>query len=164
MTTLRCDMVTVLVLRRNSPEPEFLQLRRAPDPTGRRLGVGLWQPVMGAIEPGETAPHAASRELCEEIGLDVTSDQCVNWWSINRVRPFYCSARDAVFLGPAFAAEVSLAWSPRLNEEHDAFRWVAHRDVRNTFMWPDQIDACDEIVDFLLRPGSTAEAALRLPR
>ncbi len=164
MTVMRCDMVTVFVLRRGGTGPEFLQLHRAPDPAGKRLGVGLWQPIMGAIEAGETAPDAARRELREEVGLDISSDLCVNWWSINRVRPFYCAARDAVVLSPAFAVEVTATWTPRLNDEHDAHRWVALGDVRDKFMWPDQIDACAEVAEFLLRPGSTAEAALRLPR
>lgn len=38
---------------------------------GRPPAAGLWAPVGGRIEPGETAEDAARREVAEETGLSV---------------------------------------------------------------------------------------------
>ena len=66
---IRSDIIEVMVFR--TPEgsgPELLQIKRARDPL-----KDTWQPVMGHIEPGETAVQAALRELREETGLAVVS-------------------------------------------------------------------------------------------
>jgi len=54
--------VSVCVFRRD----EVLMIERAKPP-----GIGLWAPVGGGIEPGETAEAAALREVAEETAVEI---------------------------------------------------------------------------------------------
>lgn len=159
MTDLRADMVTVFVFRRGAGRVEFLQLRRADEPAR-----GTWQPILGATRPGESAARAAMRELREETGLDAASPACLGLWSLDRVRPFYLGDRDCVMLSPTFAAEADAAWTPVLDPEHAALRWIPSADAGDAFLWPGHADSCREIVESLLKPGSACEPLLRVPR
>ena len=58
---MRGDQEIVVVVRRG---PEFLVMRRAPE------RLGYWSLVAGGLEPDETPPEAAQRELFEETGLE----------------------------------------------------------------------------------------------
>ncbi len=157
MTELRADLVDVYLFRR-SPAVELLQLRR----TEGTL-AGTWQPIMGHIEPGETAAACAVRELSEEVGLRAGDPALLGLWALQGVHPYYLPARDAIMLSPRFAAEVRPDWSPTLNDEHDAFRWIGAGAVRERFVWPGQWAAIDELLEWLLRPGSGGAPLVRLP-
>lgn len=111
-----------------------------------------WHPVMGHVERGERATDALWRELREELGLE--AGELIGAWALEQVHPFFIAELDAIVMSPRFAAEVKPGWTPALNEEHSAFRWVAARDAAEAFMWPGQISACREIVDRLLPEGS----------
>jgi dATP pyrophosphohydrolase len=172
---LRSDIVDVYVFRRHagtqSPAApaklrhegeasggvEFLQLLRASEPL-----AGTWHPVMGHIEPGETAAACAWRELKEELGLAPTDPALLGLWALEQVHPFYIAAIDSIVLSPRFAAEVAPAWQPRLNHEHTSARWVPAPDVQTMFMWPGQASACREILESLLAPGSLCRERLRV--
>lgn len=160
MPAVRSDMIGVMIFRRAGGGAEFLQLLRAARPG--KLGTGTWQPVMGGVEPGETGAAAAVRELGEEVGLRPGDGAWLGFWSLSRVRPFYIASQDTVWLMPTFAAEVSPDWKPVLDAEHSDFRWVAQERVGEMFMWPEQAAACEEIVEWLLRPGSLCAGALRI--
>lgn len=160
---LRTDMVLVYVFRRahETGEVSLLQVRRTREPF-----AGTWQTVAGSIERGERAVAAAARELREEIALDVRTPACLGFWRLDRVRPFYMpafkgSARDAVILAPSFAAEAAPSWSARLNDEHDASRWVGASEVRASFMWPGQVEAIGEVLGWLAE-ATPARAHLRI--
>ncbi|MEM1167471.1 MAG: NUDIX domain-containing protein [Planctomycetota bacterium] len=154
---LRTDVIDAYVFRRavsaNAESPEFLLLRRA----GRPL-AGTWQPVMGHIESGETAVQTAARELREEIALDVTdAGACVGFWQLEQVYPFFLAEIDAVVCSPRFAVEVTPAWSPTLNDEHEDWKWIRER---TDFLWPGQRLALDEIVECLLPREAPTRTAL----
>lgn len=143
-------------------EVYFLQLHRARDPLGN-----TWQPVMGHCEKGETAVQCALRELEEEVGLQRTSAALRGLWALEQVHPFFIAELDAIVMSPRFAAEVTAGWSPRLNDEHAAHRWVHYRDaVRpsgdGALMWPGQRSAAREIVESLLPEGSVSLDRLRV--
>jgi len=165
-----------------SADVYFLQLKRTRDPLGR-----TWQPVMGHAEPGETAVQCALRELSEEVGLappprgrgqgggrEVHADQppaahatFLALWALEQVHPFFIAELDAIVLSPRFAAEVPPGWTPRLNDEHTAHRWVHWRDAvrasgEGAFMWPGQRAAAREIVGSLLVDGSVCRERLRV--
>ncbi len=61
------EVVIVCLVRRRDGRPEVLLNRRR---HGATLG-GLWEFPGGKMEAGETMSQTASRELREEVGLDV---------------------------------------------------------------------------------------------
>jgi len=67
----RTAAVTLCVLE-GSSGAHLLVIKRAP----RGLNSGQWALPGGRVEPGESAPQAALRELHEEVGLALTED-CV---------------------------------------------------------------------------------------
>lgn len=163
---IRADIVEVHVVRRAAEDGgwEVLQVQRA----GRPL-EGTWQPVMGHMEPGETAVKAAVRELREEVGLDVAGapGPTVGVWALEQVHPFYVAAIDCVVLSPRLMVLVVREWAPRLNAEHRAYRWVCAEEAARSggqgCVWPGQRAAVREIVD-LLREGNPARELLRVGR
>src|SRR5689334_8434359 len=106
---------------------EFLQLLRA---GGDDLG-GTWQTVRGTIESGETAVAAAIRELREETGIVPRE-----FYRLGTVETFYDVTDDAIIHSVPFLACVGGGAKVKLNDEHDAFRWIAAADVNEAFMWP----------------------------
>ncbi|MCC6660854.1 MAG: NUDIX domain-containing protein [Phycisphaerales bacterium] len=155
MTTIRADLVDVYLFRRAGRSAEFLQLRRATRPM-----PGSWQPIMGHIEPGETAAACAVREVGEEAGLTRSDPAWLGFWALQGVHPYFVAVWDAVMLTPRFAVEVAPGWSPTLNAEHDAHRWAAAAQLGAMFLWPGQHAACREILDAII-PGGPAEPAMR---
>ncbi len=151
---LRADIVDVYIFRRKRSGVEFLQLLRASEPL-----MNTWHPVMGHIEKGETAVTCALRELGEEVGLRVNDAALLGVWALEQVHPYYVAEIDQIVLSPRFAAEVTPAWEPRLNNEHAKLRWVKRADVAKKFMWPGQVAACGEIVE-LVREGNLASSHL----
>lgn len=176
MSEIRADMVAVFICRASAPvsrgsasfpdaEPrrragpyaaiDLLQLRRAREPA-----IGTWQPVMGAIEPGETAVAAAERELVEETGL--APPALLGLWALDAAPPFYVHTRDAIVIAPRFCALVDEAWQPALNDEHDDHRWVAAAEAERYFMWPTQLVSVAEITPELLRGEAPRAGILRI--
>lgn len=172
---VRSDVIEVHIARRRDgtarggPEAlsrgghELLQIRRARAPL-----AGTWQPVMGHIEAGgvdgagETATAAALREAREEVGLVAPGTAVIDAWALEQVHPFFIAAIDCIVLTPRFLIEVAGEWSPVLNAEHDAFRWVALTEADGAFLWPGQRAALREI-ERLLSPAAPERDALRLP-
>jgi dATP pyrophosphohydrolase len=164
---IRTDIVDVYIFRRwpdetmarSDPVIELLQLFRARPPLS-----GSWQPVMGKIEGDETAPEAARREVMEEVGLSPDDHAWVGLWALDQVSPFYMRELDAIIMSPRFALEVAGTWRPALNHEHTDSRWISAHQASRYFMWPGQLAAVREITGAIVRPGSIAEAAMRIER
>jgi len=154
---IRADIVDVYIVRRAAPGPEFLQLLRAKSPLEQ-----TWQPVMGHCETGESAQTCAIRELREEVGLSLTDPAMLGLWAMEQVHPFYLAALDCIVMSPRFLAEVDKAWSPVLNHEHSAHRWVPAGHVGRMFMWPGQRAAIREAMEEILGEGSLSQERLRL--
>jgi 8-oxo-dGTP pyrophosphatase MutT (NUDIX family) len=160
MPEIRADMVAVFVCRfagaaAGDDAIELLQLRRAREPAR-----GTWQPVMGAIEEGETAVQAALRELDEETGLKQAG--MLGMWALDQASPFYVHTRDVIILAPRFCALVGEAWQAALNDEHDAYRWVRMEDAGRVFVWPTQMASVREITAGLLHGESVAAGISRV--
>ncbi|HYE02303.1 MAG TPA: NUDIX domain-containing protein [Phycisphaerales bacterium] len=159
---LRSDVVDVYLFKK-APSPAgldsvaFLQLLRSDAPL-----AGTWQPVMGHVRAGETAPVCAIRELEEETGLAWGDAAMLGMWALEQVHPYYVAAIDAIMFSPRFAVEVSPDWSPTLSPAHTDARWIDASETWRRFMWPGQVAACAEVASSLARPGALCCEALRI--
>jgi 8-oxo-dGTP pyrophosphatase MutT (NUDIX family) len=102
----------VLVLHRSPPQGAY------------------WHSVAGGVEAGEDALVAAVRELEEETGL-----------MSEAVRPL---GHSYVYEGTSvtcFAAEVPSDWVPRLDWEHDEYRWCLFPEAVELLHWDDATEA-----------------------
>jgi 8-oxo-dGTP pyrophosphatase MutT (NUDIX family) len=136
---------------------ELLQLRRS---ATARISPLSWHPVLGHIEPGETAVEAICREMEEETSLD--REARLGFWQLEQVHPFFVAATNTIYFCPRFAVEVASTWEPRLNEEHDASRWIVLADAAEAFVWPGQRAAITELIAEILDPDWGSTSSLRL--
>lgn len=154
MSSIASEMIQVYVCRQtDSAAPEFLVLQRADD---EALYPGVWQVITGSREPGETAPHAAKRELYEETGFHAEFLHVLPY-----VASFYLADTDTVHLVPVFAALVAPDATPRLSREHKEFRWLPKEDARQLLAFPSHREGLDILTTFVLGAapagiGSTA--------
>lgn len=129
--------VSVLVLI-HTPALEILLLERTRHP-------GFWQSVTGSQEDGESLPDTARREVLEETGIEVLSQDLVDWRQSNcyeifaewrhRYAPGVTHNTEHVFsLCLAEPRPVRLA-----PDEHRASRWLPWREAAAAcFSWTNR--------------------------
>jgi dihydroneopterin triphosphate diphosphatase len=139
----RSDHVEVYLFRRRPRRVEFLALRRA---KGRLAGV--WQPVTGTRERGETALAAARREVREETGFLPR-----RWWRLEDMLIFHGTKDDAVHFVPRFVAEVTASDRVRISREHDAHAFLTAAAAGRRYLWASQRRALAAVRDQILRGG-----------
>lgn len=160
---ISCTQVETHIFRRRGKRLEVLLIRRSPE----RSLAGVWQPVTGGIERGESAMEAAAREVHEETGL-----RPIRWWALEYMAMFYDAARDHVRVAPVFAAEVAWADPVKLSHEHDRYAFLPMAKAREQVLWATQRRALEAIGEAALSgsPGGAAReitahiAALAIPR
>ena len=139
--------VAVFVTRRNGSE--VLLVHRSP-----RQG-SYWHVVAGGVEPGETAPEAAERELLEETGLvaKVTAGGKVSEYvyplteePTERRREYDPSVIEVEVT--CFQAEAPDEWEPTLDWEHDDYRWCELLQAFDTLRWPETAQALKQLLSF----------------
>jgi dATP pyrophosphohydrolase len=140
-----------------APTVYFLQVLRSGPPL-----EDTWHPVMGHVHAGESSLGCARRELNEELGLAGHDASILGFWALEQVHPFYIAAIDTVVMSPRFACEVRQGWTPRLNDEHTAHRWVRCTEVDRMFMWPGQKACCREIMEEIIDDRSLSRELLRV--
>jgi len=147
--TIRPDMIECWVFRVVPPDDrvEILLIRRAPD----RIFPGLWQCVTGSIEPGETVPEAAMREVREETGLG--PDEIEAFYDLDQVAPFFDEGPDAVVVSAIFAARAWPDAEPAASPEHDGLRWVPAVDAPALAIWPSYAASIRRVTEVLLDPA-----------
>lgn len=152
---IRDNMISCYVTRRGAAggAHEFLQLRRS---KGDYMG-GTWQAVYGQSHDGETPVKAVLRELREETGL-VPAEL----YRLDHVATFYIAGQDTLWHCIPFCAIVKREQEVVLNDEHDAFRWVAGAEAPKLFMWRDNRDALQCIEREILADG-LAKPFLKIP-
>jgi dATP pyrophosphohydrolase len=144
-----CTKVEVHVFRRRGKRVELLLIRRSPE----HSLPGVWQPVTGGIERGESAMAAAAREVMEETALAP-----IRWWALEYMATFYEPGRDLVRAVPVFAAEVAWTDPVHLSDEHDRYAFVPPAEARKRVLWATQRSAMAALRDEVLS-GSAGSAA-----
>jgi dATP pyrophosphohydrolase len=151
--TVKTHKIVVFIARPTANgRHEFLQMRRR----GDEPLAGTWQTVRGSIEAGETASHAAIRELREE-----TAVRPVEFYRLGTVETFYDLHTDAIWHSAAFFALLVADANVKLNDEHDGVRWIDEAELDRHFMWPSERPLLEEIRRDLLREG-LSKAYLRI--
>jgi len=145
-TVVRAGVVDVFVVRPAARGWRHLVLRRA---SGTRC-PGTWETVHGRIEPGETPPDAARREVHEETGLAIERLYALT------VNPFFMKSTGTVELAVAFVAVVA-AGDVVLGEEHAAHEWLSHTAARRRCHWPREKESLDHIA-ILFKGGDAGNA------
>lgn len=127
---VRCEMVSVIVLRGGGAATETLLLQRS---RGRMASV--WTYCGGHVEEGEHGWQAALRELLEETSLVPDA-----FYASTYSEQFYSAHDDVVEIVPAFVARVSAKARVRLNDEHLDHLWVTLDEAAERFPFGSQRD------------------------
>jgi 8-oxo-dGTP pyrophosphatase MutT (NUDIX family) len=107
-------MISAAFILLRSPSGTVLLLRRAKGEDH----AGTWALPGGKLKPGESPETAAVRECVEETG-----------WNPGSAGRFHCRrVRDQVD-ATTFIRDVDSEFTPRLNREHDAWRWMSPFEV-----------------------------------
>ena len=101
---------------------------------------GVWQPVTGRVEKGETAWQAALREIDEEAGIAPDA-----LYSANLVEIFYETSQNCINLIPVFVGLLARPQEVRLSPEHCAYRWSADDEAKQLLLFEQQRRAVDHI-------------------
>lgn len=124
----------------------ILLLRRAPGD----ILPGLWQPVSGALEPGESIVAGALRELREETGFG--AEQIEVFYHLDQVNLFHEPTVAGIITSVEFAVRVANDAEPRLSTEHDSMRWVSPDEALELSVWPAYRESIKRIGENLLDP------------
>jgi 8-oxo-dGTP diphosphatase len=119
-------------------EGKLLLLKRAKSP-----GHGLWSLPGGRVEFGESLHTALAREVDEEAGLKIDIVALAGW---REVLPG--AGGGGHYLIMSFAARWA-ANEPRLNEEHDDFKWIEpgqFGDLKLTGGLPEVVEAARRLI------------------
>jgi 8-oxo-dGTP pyrophosphatase MutT (NUDIX family) len=127
----RTHEVAIFVTRRG--RSEVLVVHRSP------AGGGYWHTIAGGVEPGETAPEAARRELLEETGLD--TDVGLSEVAFD----YLLEGRPAMHVD-CFLVDAPDDWEPQLDHEHDGYRWHTAEDAPGALFWDDTSAALRQLL------------------
>lgn len=147
MSPVRPDIVECWIFR--VPQPariELLLIRRADD----RIFPGIWQPVTGGVEAGESVPRAALREVQEETGLGPADVEA--FYDLDQVGAFFAEDVDAVAVSVFFALRVRVGAEPRVSPEHVGLEWVDRGEAERRSIWPAYRDALELIERIAANP------------
>jgi 8-oxo-dGTP pyrophosphatase MutT (NUDIX family) len=138
--------VAVFITRSNNAE--VLIVHRSP------VQGGYWHVVAGGIEDGEQPREAAQRELREETGLIAEIEpglRVVEYMYPLTEEPAerrneYDPSVVEVHVS-CFRCAAPKGWNPRLDWEHDGYRWCSLAEAVGALKWPETARALSEMIE-----------------
>jgi 8-oxo-dGTP diphosphatase len=106
---------------------QILMLQRASG-----MMIGFWSVPGGIVDPGESPPEAAARELFEEAGLTPTGPL----WLVTAV-PLQGYGMDLLSLRYACSCD---AGDVRLSHEHSGWQWVEPAEYHTTHLSDAEVE------------------------
>lgn len=122
-------LIDLYLYSRLEDGPRFLLFRRAKG----HIYEGQWRMIGGKVKKNEKYWEAALREMKEETGL-----RPGKMFTLPSVNQFYEHRTDKILTIPAFAGEISLNDTIRLNSEHNEFEWFDVETAVEKVVWPEQ--------------------------
>lgn len=122
--------------------------------------LGKWLPPGGHLEPNETPPEAARREVKEETGLEITFIEQENlkvdaYNAVSFERPFLCLLENIPPHKDKPAHQhmdfIYLAKPVQLPEDLGGFRWFAYEQLEEIDLFPDVA----QVLSLLLKNSMT---------
>lgn len=86
---------------------------------------GMWECVTGRVDQGEGYEEALRREVCEELGVEVTVDFILGTTHFFRGTP----APETELLGVVYHCTLQAFDAIALSAEHQAYRWVTDAEA-----------------------------------
>jgi len=103
-----------------------------------------WHSVAGALEAGESWADAAARELEEEVGLVARPVEIAEpyTYSVDEFPDYRHRLPPGTkeILVHNFVVDAPPGWEPRLDWEHDDYRWCTRDEALELLYWPEPKD------------------------
>lgn len=135
-------LVECFLFRKSKEKSEYLMLKRS----AKVVFPGMWQCVVGTLEPGEGILKGMKREIREETGLALRK----MWW-LESSAVAYRPKMDRILPVAFFAAEVGPEDKVKLSDEHVAYKWVPFLTALKMLRWRTQKIAIAEADQAIVR-------------
>jgi dihydroneopterin triphosphate diphosphatase len=132
---IRCRAVAVAIIAGKGDHARILLLRRFGS-----SAEGAWSVVTGSIEPGESAPVAARREVAEETGITV--DRLM---SSGLTETFFFAPDGVMELMPIFVTLLPAEVPIVLDHGSDDHRWCSLKEALDIMAFAGQRRAIADI-------------------
>ena len=138
---IRCRAVAVAVIAGKGDDARILLLRRF-----GASAAGAWGVVTGGIEPGETAPEAARREVTEETGIAAAT-----LLSSGLTETYFFAPDGVIDLMPIFVILLPQIVPVTLDHGSDDYRWCSLEEALGVMAFAGQRRAVSDIWNDFVR-------------
>jgi len=146
-------LVECFLFRGKKGKTEYLMLKRS----AKVVFPGMWQCVVGTLDPGEEILKGMKREIKEETGLVPRKI----WWLESSVVA-YRPKMDRLLPVAFFTGEVGSEEKIKLSDEHVAFKWVSFLTALKMLRWRTQKIAIAEADQAIVRGDKRLSKDLEL--
>ena len=117
-------VVSAIIVSKNK---SILMIKRAHDYKGADIGKDMWDFVGGRIKSGEELKTALSREVSQEIGVEISSWQLVDAINFEMKKGKNKMNRTQLFYLTNLPEETQL----KLTDQHTSFKWFKLSEMSN---------------------------------
>lgn len=146
-------LVECFLFRRKKGKAEYLMLKRS----AKVVFPGMWQCVVGTLDPGEEILKGMKREIKEETGLKPRK----MWW-LESSAVAYRPKMDRLLPVAFFAGGVGSEEKVKLSDEHVAYKWVPFLTALRMLRWRTQKIAVAEAEQAIVRGNKGLSKDLEL--